>query len=139
MQAGVIRTIHTGYVSGPVADAIADGSVAGPAILQTAGGRARSSETGELIIDIAFIAAPTADDYGNLYSSSGPNACGTLGNAMVDVRFAKAVVAVTDNLASYPVFRPPSGRVVPCEPRSPGNVRIDVGQLLTTRRNRRQA
>jgi citrate lyase subunit alpha/citrate CoA-transferase len=102
IEAGVVRTIHTGYVSGPVADAITHGLLAGPAILQTHGGRARAIEVGELPIDVAFIAAPTADDYGNINGVSGPNACGTLGYAMVDARFAKRVVAVTDNLVSYP-------------------------------------
>ena len=102
IEAGVVRTIYTGYVSGPVADAITHGLLAGPAIFQTHGGRARAVEAGELPIDVAFVAAPTSDDYGNINGVSGPNACGTLGYAMVDARFAKRVVAVTDNLVGYP-------------------------------------
>ncbi|WP_321797629.1 citrate lyase subunit alpha [Caballeronia sp. J97] len=102
IEAGVIRSIHTAYVSGPVADAIGRGSLCVPAVLQTHGGRARAIESGELAIDVAFIAAPASDDRGNINGVSGPNACGTLGYAMVDARHAKRVVAVTDHLVKYP-------------------------------------
>lgn len=97
-----MSAIYTGYASGPVADAISTGLLAGPTILQTHGGRARAIECGEIVIDVAFIAAPTADDYGNINGVSGPTACGTLGYAIVDAQRAKRVVAVTDNLVKYP-------------------------------------
>ncbi|SAL57477.1 Citrate lyase alpha chain [Caballeronia humi] len=102
IRRGVVSAIYTGYASGPVADAISAGLLEGPAILQTHGGRARAIECGDLIIDVAFIAAPTADDYGNINGVSGPTACGTLGYAIVDAQHAKRVVAVTDNLVAYP-------------------------------------
>ena len=53
-------------------------------------------------IDVAFVAAPTADTYGNLNGVDGKSACGTLGYPMVDVRYADRVVAITDNLVPYP-------------------------------------
>jgi citrate lyase subunit alpha/citrate CoA-transferase len=99
---GVVTSIYTAYVVGPVADAISAGQLANVAVLQTHGGRARSIESGELPIDIAFVAAPTSDDFGNINGIHGPSACGTLGYALVDVKHAKKVVAVTDNLAPYP-------------------------------------
>ncbi|SAK53416.1 Citrate lyase alpha chain [Caballeronia fortuita] len=101
-ESGVVRSIYTGYVAGPVADAISVGKLHDVAILQTHGGRARAIESGELAIDIAFIAAPTADDYGNINGVDGPSACGVLGYAMVDAGCARHVVAVTDNLVTYP-------------------------------------
>ena len=96
-DAGVIRSVHTAYASGPVADAIGRGALRVPAVLQSHGGRARAIESGELMIDVAFIAAPACDDYGNINGISGPNACGTPGYAMVDARYARRVVAVTDH------------------------------------------
>ena len=50
----------------------------------------------------AFVAAPTADTYGNLNGVDGKSACGTLGYPMVDVKYADRVVAITDNLVPYP-------------------------------------
>jgi citrate lyase subunit alpha/citrate CoA-transferase len=102
MRTGVVTGIYTAYVAGPVAGAISAGLLRNPAVLQTHGGRARAIESGELPIDVAFIAAPTADDYGNLNGVDGPSACGPLGYAQVDVRAARRVVAVTDNLVPYP-------------------------------------
>ena len=99
---GVIGGIHTAYMSGPVADAVSRGLLKRPAVMCTHGGRARSIEAGQLQIDCAFIAAPTADACGNLNGVDGKSACGTLGYAFADARFAKCVVAVTDNLVTYP-------------------------------------
>ncbi|WP_026437823.1 citrate lyase subunit alpha [Acidovorax sp. JHL-9] len=102
MRSGVVTRIVTAYMSGPVADAVSDGVLQAPVVMQTHGGRARAIETGELKIDVAFIAAPTADDYGNINGAQGPAACGPLGYAMVDARYAARVVAVTDHLVPYP-------------------------------------
>ncbi len=62
---GVVTRIFTVYMVGPVADAVSQGLLATPVVIQTLGGRARAIESGQLHIDIAFIAAPAADDYGN--------------------------------------------------------------------------
>jgi len=77
-------------------------SLKSPAIMQTHGGRARAIASGGLPADVAFIAAPTCDRYGNLNGVHGPAACGTLGYAMVDAQYAQFVVAITDNLVPYP-------------------------------------
>lgn len=102
IRRGVIGRIHTAYISGPVADAVSHGLLKRPAVMCTHGGRARSIESGQLKIDCAFIAAPTADACGNLNGVDGKSACGTLGYAFADASFAKCVVAVTDNLVRYP-------------------------------------
>ncbi|WP_285409948.1 citrate lyase subunit alpha [Variovorax sp. efr-133-TYG-130] len=102
MRSGLVARIVTAYMSGPVADAVSDGVLSRPVVMQTHGGRARSIETGELHIDVAFIGAPSADDYGNINGAHGPSACGPLGYAMVDARYADRVVAVTDHLVPYP-------------------------------------
>lgn len=98
IRSGVITRISTAYVAGPVARAISAGELRHPAVLQTHGGRARAIATGALPIDVAFVAAPSADRQGNLSGAIGPSACGPLGYAMVDARYATRVVAVTDNL-----------------------------------------
>lgn len=102
IEAGVISRIYTAYVSGPVADAVVRGALRTPIVMHTHGGRARLIESGALHIDAAFVAAPTADACGNLNGVHGPSACGTLGYAESDVRYAATVIAVTDNLVPYP-------------------------------------
>src|SRR3954452_15692533 len=102
IRSGVVTGIATGYMAGPVAEAVARGWLATPAVMQTHGGRARAIEAGDVHIDVAFIAAPTADTYGNLNGVEGKSACGTLGYPMVDAKHADRVVAITDNLVPYP-------------------------------------
>ena len=102
LRSGVVSKIFTAYASGPVADAISSGMLAAPMVMQTHGGRARAIQSGELHIDVAFIAAPAADDYGNISGSLGRAACGPLGYAMVDAEYAECVVAITDHVVPYP-------------------------------------
>jgi len=103
LRTGVVRSLDTNYVSGPVARAVSGGLCASPVVLRTHGGRARAIECGQLKIDVAFIAAPAADDYGNVNGTSGPAACGSLGYAFPDTEYADTVVAVTGHLVEYPL------------------------------------
>ncbi len=102
-ESGVVAALDTDYISGPVAEAVSRGVLARPAVLRTHGGRARAVECGGLKIDVAFIAAPAADDYGNINGVGGPTACGSLGYAFPDAEYADYVVAVTDTLTEYPL------------------------------------
>ena len=102
MKSGVVTCIVTNYMSGPVPEAISRGALKKPAIMQTHGGRPRAIESGDLHIDVAFIAAPTADTYGNINGVDGKSACGTLGYAIADAEYADITIAITDNLVSYP-------------------------------------
>ncbi|WP_244196905.1 citrate lyase subunit alpha [Paraburkholderia hospita] len=106
IRSGVVSSISTAYCSGPVADAVSAGELTTPMKLQTHGGRARAIMSHELPIDVAFIAAPAADDAGNVSGTEGAAACGPLGYARVDALYAKAVVAVTDTLKPFPLFPP---------------------------------
>lgn len=103
MENGVVTSIDTNYMSGPVAEAISRGILDKPVMFRSHGGRPRAIECDELPIDIAFIAAPTADYYGNLNGVDGPSACGSLGYAFSDALKAKKVIAITDNLMDYPI------------------------------------
>lgn len=103
IKKGVITSLECG-VNGPVGEAASKGEIECPIIVRSHGGRARSMMTGEVIVDVAFVSAPCCDEYGNMNGYFGPSACGSLGYSHVDARYAKTVVAVTDNLVSYPVW-----------------------------------
>jgi citrate lyase subunit alpha/citrate CoA-transferase len=102
LESGVVSGIHTAYMVGPVAQAVSRGVLKRPVVMCTHGGRARAIQSGALRIDVAFVAAPTADTYGNLNGIDGKAACGVLGYAAADVESARHVVAITDNLVPYP-------------------------------------
>ncbi|HHW18610.1 MAG TPA: citrate lyase subunit alpha [Firmicutes bacterium] len=100
---GVVTGLDCNYALGPVAEAVTRGLLPRPMIMRTHGGRVRAIESGDLHIDVAFIAAPAADAYGNINGVDGPSACGSLGYAMADAQYADYVVAITDNLMPYPL------------------------------------
>ena len=103
IKQGIITGISVNYIApGPVAKAVSKGLLKKPAVLMSHGGRPRAIESGDLHIDIAFIAAPTADFYGNMNGVYGKAACGTLAYAIPDAQYADIVVAITDNLVPYP-------------------------------------
>jgi len=95
---GNITNIHTNYLNGDVAKAISQGYLKGKLIMNTHGGRARTIESGDLSIDVAFIACPVVDKAGNGTGAIGKSACGTLGYAISDLEYAKKVVLVTDTV-----------------------------------------
>ncbi|HDR47042.1 MAG TPA: citrate lyase subunit alpha [Geoalkalibacter subterraneus] len=101
IEKGVIAGFECG-VNGPIGEQISRGQLKCPVVVRTHGGRARALVSGEVPVDVAFIAAPACDEYGNMSGSCGPAACGSLGYAQVDARHAQVVVAVTDNLSPYP-------------------------------------
>lgn len=103
IESGVITQISVNtFNPGPVPKAISQGKLQKPCILRSHGGRPRAIESGELHIDVAFIAAPTCDEMGNLNGTHGPSACGYLSYAYADAEYADTVVAVTDHLVPYP-------------------------------------
>jgi citrate lyase subunit alpha / citrate CoA-transferase len=71
-------------------------------VLRSHGGRYQAIQDGEVHIDIAVIAAPTADAFGNADGSHGKSACGSLGFALADSTYADRVIVVTDNLVPFP-------------------------------------
>jgi len=103
IREGVITRIESG-VNGPISRMVSSGELDVPIITRTHGGRARAMMTGEIKVDVAFVAAPTCDAYGNICASKGPSACGVVGYAHSDADYAGCVVAVTDNLVPYPAY-----------------------------------
>lgn len=101
----VVTGIDTDYISESVGRIVSEAKMSRPVTLRTHGGRASAIRSGEVKIDIAFIAAPAADCMGNLNGTDGPSACGSLGYAMEDASMADKVVVITDNLVPYPLSR----------------------------------
>lgn len=101
MQAGVIDHIE-GSMNGPLGDYCTQGKMTGMGVLRSHGGRWQAIQDGEVHIDIAVIAAPTADPFGNCNGSHGKSACGSLGFALADSMYADRVIVVTDNLVPFP-------------------------------------
>ncbi len=101
IEKGVVTAFECG-VNGPIGEQVSRGQLKCPIVVRTHGGRARSVISGEVQVDVAFIAAPTCDPCGNMNGCFGPSACGSLGYAHTDALYAKTVVAVTDNLVPYP-------------------------------------
>lgn len=101
MERGVVHHIE-GSMNGPLGDYCTNGKMRGMGVLRSHGGRWQAIQDGEVHIDIAVVAAPTADSFGNADGSHGPSACGSLGFALADSMYADNVIVVTDNLVPFP-------------------------------------
>ncbi len=101
---GVVRKINTNYMSAGLGRRISEGLMDEPVDFRTHGGRPRDIALGNTPIDVAFIAAPTADPMGNCTGKFGPSACGSLGYAFPDAMYARQVIVITDNLVPYPLL-----------------------------------
>jgi citrate lyase subunit alpha / citrate CoA-transferase len=101
LEDGTIHHIE-GSMNGPLGKFTSEGKMKGLGVLRSHGGRYQSIQDGEVHIDIAVIAAPSADAFGNCNGVSGPTACGPLGFALADAQYADRVIIVTDNLVPFP-------------------------------------
>ena len=101
LEDGTINRIE-GSMNGPLGRFTSQGKMKGMSILRSHGGRYQAVQDGEVQIDIAVIAAPTSDPFGNANGVDGPAACGLLGFALADSQYADKVIVVTDNLVPFP-------------------------------------
>ena len=99
----VVTGLCADYISAGLGRAISEGIMEKPVQFRTHGGRPKDIATGRTPVDVAFIAAPSADPMGNCSGKYGKSACGSLGYAYADAMYAKKVVVITDNLVSYPL------------------------------------
>jgi citrate lyase subunit alpha / citrate CoA-transferase len=99
---GVVTKITTSGLRGRLAEAISSGLMKEPVVIRSHGGRARAVEAGDIKIDVAFLGAPSSDEYGNASGARGKAVCGSFGYAMVDAQYADKVVIITDNLVDFP-------------------------------------
>jgi len=101
LEDGTIHHIE-GSMNGPLGKFVSEGKMKGIGVLRSHGGRYQAIQDGEVHIDIAVIAAPTADPFGNANGVYGKSACGGLGFALADSQYADKVIVVTDNLVPFP-------------------------------------
>jgi citrate lyase subunit alpha/citrate CoA-transferase len=101
LEDGTIHHIE-GSMNGQLGRFASAGKMKGVGVLRSHGGRYQAVQDGEVQIDIAVIAAPSADSFGNANGVDGPAACGLLGFALADSQYANKVIIVTDNLVPFP-------------------------------------
>ncbi|HUX93187.1 MAG TPA: citrate lyase subunit alpha [Ignavibacteriaceae bacterium] len=101
LEDGTIHHIE-GSMNGPLGKFTTEGKMKGVGVLRSHGGRYQAVQDGEVHIDIAIIAAPTADFFGNANGVYGKSASGLIGFALVDSEYANKVIVVTDNLVPFP-------------------------------------
>ena len=101
LEDGTIDWIE-GSMNGPLGEFTSKGKMKKTAILRSHGGRVQAIQDGEVKIDIAVMAAPSSDVFGNANGLTGPSATGVLGYAEMDVQYAEKVILVTDNLVPFP-------------------------------------
>ena len=103
LEDGTIHHIE-GSMNGPLGKFVSEGKMRGLGVLRSHGGRYQAIQDGEVKVDIAVIAAPTADNFGNANGVYGDTACGLLGFALADSEYADKVIVVTDNLIPFPAY-----------------------------------
>jgi citrate lyase subunit alpha / citrate CoA-transferase len=101
LEDGTIHHIE-GSMNGALGRFTSLGKMKGLGVLRSHGGRYQAVQDGDVHIDIAVIAAPTSDPFGNANGLNGPAACGLLGFALADSQYADKVIVVTDNLVPFP-------------------------------------
>jgi len=106
IKSGVITHIETSGLRGELAEQVSRGLMDCPVVFRSHGGRAAAIRSGELHIDVAFLGAPSCDPYGNAngYSRDDDSsiACGSMGYARTDAKYADKVVILTNHLVRYP-------------------------------------
>ncbi|HEX2865609.1 MAG TPA: citrate lyase subunit alpha [Ignavibacteriales bacterium] len=101
LEDGTISHIE-GSMNGPLGRYTTQGKMKGVGVLRSHGGRYQAIQDGEVHIDIAVIAAPTSDPFGNSNGVNGKSASGLIGFALGDSEYADRVIVVTDNLVPFP-------------------------------------
>ena len=71
IEDGIVTGLQTSGIRGKIGEVVSHGKLKTPAILRSHGGRVRAVEEGEVHIDVAFIGAPTSDEYGNCRAVGG--------------------------------------------------------------------
>lgn len=102
IQSGVITQIYTSGLRGKLGEAISRGLMEKPVQIHSHGGRVHLIDSGELLIDVAFIGVPVVDCFGNANGYMGRSKCGSLGYAMSDAKSANYVIVLSEALESYP-------------------------------------
>jgi len=101
IKEGVVNRVE-GSINGVVGDYVSKHPLPYPVVLRSHGGRWAAVKTDELHVNIAIIAASSADERGNCTGIVGENAFGPISYSEVDAMHADHVIIVTDNVVDYP-------------------------------------
>ncbi|CAH8206624.1 citrate lyase subunit alpha [Vibrio aestuarianus] len=99
---GVVTKIYTSGLRGELAEEISRGLMEEPIQIHSHGGRVYLVESGEIDIDVAFLAVSTSDEFGNANAVSGSARCGSLGYAQIDAKYAKHTILITEKIVPFP-------------------------------------
>lgn len=99
---GVVRKIYTSGLRGELAEEISRGLMEEPIHIHSHGGRVHLVESGEIDIDVAFLAVSTSDEFGNANAVTGKARCGSLGYAQIDAKYAKHTILLTEQIVPFP-------------------------------------
>ena len=99
IEDGTILNIESSGVRGKIGDAISHGKLKGLATMRSHGGRVRAIETGETHVDIAFIGAPSCDEYGNC-SGMGGNYPAEINQTKVDYVCVVDQIGIPEKIAT---------------------------------------
>jgi len=99
---GVVTQIYTSGLRSKLGEAISHGLMKKPVQIHSHGGRVHLIKSGEIKIDVAFIGVPSIDKFGNASGSKGRSKCGSLGYAFIDAETAKYVIAISEEMVTYP-------------------------------------
>src|SRR3712207_2025555 len=72
---GVVTSITSSGLRDKVGAAISSGIMEKPVVIRSHGGRARAIASGDIHIDVAFLGAPSSDEYGNVNGTIGKATC----------------------------------------------------------------
>lgn len=103
IRRGVVTGIETDYMPVTIGRHICQGILEKPVTFRSHGTRPSDILSGRSHIDVAFVAAPTADPMGNCSGRMGKSACGPLSYSVADAMCADKVIVITDNLVPYPL------------------------------------
>lgn len=101
IKEGTVTRVE-GSINGVVGDYVSKHPLPYPVVLRSHGGRWAAIKTGELPIDIAIIAASSADIRGNCTGIIGKSAFGPISYSEIDAMHANHVIVITDNIVEYP-------------------------------------
>ncbi len=104
LENGTITSIRSSGLSPALGKVVQRSILRDPCEFRTHGGRPAALKDGSLQIDVAIVAAAVSDRQGNCNGTGSESAFGSMGYSMVDVRYAKKVIVVTDHLSNSPVF-----------------------------------
>ena len=102
IEQGLVTGLTTSGIRDRIGEVVSAGKLKDIAVLRSHGGRVRAIEEGSIKIDIAFIGAPSSDEYGNASGKGGKSNCGSLSYAEIDALHADRVIVITDTLVPFP-------------------------------------